>query len=373
MGPERSSTLTADGVRIEQVRTAVFTVPWEETESDGTLEWDSTTMITVEVEVGAERGLGYTYGDGSTAAFIESKLAGVVEGSDPMRPPATWAEMQRQIRNAGRPGLGALAVSAVDIALWDLKARLLGIPLADLLPRFHQRVPIYGSGGLTSYSRVRLAEELDTWVNELGIPRVKIKTARNPDEDPARLRLARKTIGDQAELFVDANGAFSRKQALEWARRYHEDYGVIYFEEPLTSEDREGLRWLREQGPPGIDVAAGEYEWDIPQLGELSGCVDILQADVTRVGGITNMLRADGIARARNLPFSAHCAPAISAHVCCAMQSVRHIEYFRDHVDCERLLLDGTRDPVDGCLEPDPDAPGHGLTISDRAGEYREQ
>jgi len=318
-------------------------------------------MILVESVGGGERGLGYTYGDVAVGTFIESKLAGEVEGADAMSPPAAWATMQHAIRNAGRPGVGAMAVSAVDVALWDLKARILGVPLADALPRFHAAVPIYGSGGFTSYSDEQLQGQLGAWTKE-GIPRVKMKVGREPGKDPARVCVAREAIGDEVELLMDANGAYTRKQALYWAELFAEE-GITYLEEPVSSEDREGFRLLRDRGPGGLAIAAGEYEWTLPQLADLAGCVDVLQADVTRCGGITNLLRVDGICKGRNIPFSAHCAPAVSAHACSAMETLVHLEYFHDHVRVEGMLLDGVLEPEEGHLRPDPSRPGLGLEL----------
>ena len=356
---------TAVSSGVDRLTVGAHTIPLDEPESDGTLEWESVTCVVVQVRASGETGLGYTYGADSVAHFIESKLAPLVEGADPMSPQRAWASMQEAVRNLGRPGLVAMAVSAVDVALWDLKARLLGVALADLLGRFRDAVPVYGSGGFTSYSDERLREELSGW-RDLG--RVKIKVGREPERDLRRLAVAREAIGDEVELFVDANGAFERKEALRWAERYA-DFGVSYFEEPVSSQDREGLRLLRDRGPAGMAIAAGEYEWDLPQLAELAGCVDILQADVTRIGGVTNMLRADAICKARGLPFSAHCAPAISAHVCAAMECARHIEYFADHVRAERLLFDGTVDPKGGALRPDRSRPGLGIELKRRDAE----
>ncbi len=353
--------VTRTDVSVEGLEVSAYTVPTDSPESDGTFEWDSTTMVLVEASGGGERGLGYTYGDVSVGRFVESKLQGLLEGADAMRPPATWAAMQRAIRNAGRPGVGAMAVSAVDIALWDLKARLLDLPLADVLPRFHDAAPIYGSGGFTSYSLERLREQLGGWAGE-GIPRVKMKVGREPEADPARIRAAREAIGDGVELMVDANGAYARKQALYWAERFAEA-GVTYLEEPVTSEDREGMRLLRDRGPGGLAIAAGEYGWTLAELADLSGCVDVLQADVTRCGGITNLLGVDGICKGRNIPFSAHCAPAVSAHACCAMETLVHLEYFHDHVRAEGLLFDGVLRPDGGRLQPDPSRPGLGIEL----------
>jgi L-alanine-DL-glutamate epimerase-like enolase superfamily enzyme len=346
---------------VSEVKVHAYTIPTDAPESDGTLEWEATTIVVVTLEAEGECGLGYTYGDESVAAFIDSKLRPVIYGADAMRPGAAWTAMQREIRNAGRPGVGAMSVSAVDVALWDLKARLLGICLADALPRFREAAPVYGSGGFTSYSTGQLAEQLHGWM-EAELPRVKIKVGRDPKRDPRRLALCREAIGDEVELMVDANGAFSPKQALQQAAVYA-GYGVSYFEEPVSSEDREGLAFVRDRGPAGVAIAAGEYEWDLPQLADLAGRVDILQADVTRVGGITNMLRADGICKALQRSFSAHCAPAISAHVGCAMETLEHLEYFHDHVRVERMLFEGTLDPRGGALEPDRSRPGLGLEL----------
>ncbi|MGW7822518.1 enolase C-terminal domain-like protein [Streptomyces puniciscabiei] len=353
--------------RIDSADVHAFEVPTdgpEGAEEDGTLEWDSTTMVLVRVRAGGRTGIGYTYGDVSVASFIESKLVDVVRGQDVSSPAAVWHLMERQIRNAGRPGVGAMAVSAVDIALWDLKARLLELPLVHLLPAWHDRVPVYGSGGFTNYPLDRLTDQLTGWV-EQGIPRVKLKTSRDPERDPQRLTAVRKAIGDEPEIFTDANGALGRKQALYWARRFHHEWDVRWFEEPVSSADLEGLRMLRERGPERLEIAAGEYAYTTQDFVNLveGPAVDCLQADVTRCGGITGVLEAAGLAAAHHLDLSAHCAPAASAHAFCAVRRLRHLEYFHDHVRCERLLFDGTLSPDGGALRPDTGRPGHGLEI----------
>ena len=366
------ATPTRTDAEVEHLRVSAYRVPTDQPESDGTLEWDSTTIVVVEAEAAGTSGLGYTYGDLAVRELIGSKLADVTRGADAMSPPAAWAAMQETLRNAGRPGVGAMAVSAVDVALWDLKARLLGVPLADVLPRFHARVPVYGSGGFTSYSLERITEQLGGWA-ERGIPRVKLKVGRDPEADPERLRAARQAIGPETELMVDGNGAYARKEALRWADRFRE-WQVSYFEEPLTSEDLPGLRMLRDRGPAGMAIAAGEYGWDLPYFERMldAEAVDILQADVTRCGGITGFVRVDGLCKARNIPFSAHCAPAISAHACCAMETLEHLEYFHDHVRIERMLFDGTLEPDGGFLKPDRSRPGLGLELKRAEAEQYE-
>jgi L-alanine-DL-glutamate epimerase-like enolase superfamily enzyme len=347
-------------VGIERLGVSAYEIPTDEPESDGTLEWDSTTIVIVEAHAGDETGLGYTYAPAAAGKLVEEKLANEVEGADALAPAETWERLGRALRNAGRPGIGAMALAAVDTALWDLKARLLGQALVDVLPRAHEAVPLYGSGGFCSYSLERLREQLGGWA-EQGLPAVKMKISREPERDPERLDAARATIGDEVELFVDSNGALGRKQALDWAHRLRREWGVSWFEEPVSSADFEGLRLVREEGPGGLEIAAGEYGYVLADFRNLIGCVDCLQADVTRCGGITGLLQAAGLAGGHGLDVSAHCAPQLSAHAFCALPNLRHLEYFHDHIRVESLLFDGVLEPVDGKLRPDRSRPGHGL------------
>lgn len=353
------------GARIEDVRVSAYEIPTAtEQESDGTLIWDSTTIVVVEVTAGDQTGLGYTYCDPSAGAVIQSKLADVLRDADALMPQRAWSQMQMATRQLGHDGVAAMAVSAVDVALWDLKARLTGICLADALPRFRESVPIYGSGGFCDYTPDQLGEQVQGWM-DMGLRSVKIKVGRDADADPERVALVRSVVGPDVDVMVDANGANNVPEAVEWAQRYHDEYGVIYFEEPVSSDDLAGLRYVRDHAPPGLAVAAGEYGWNLPYYQRMldAGAVHILQADVTRCGGITNLLRVDGLCQARCLPFSAHCAPAISAHACCGMETVLHIEYFFDHYRIEGLLFDGTLSPQDGLLTPDRSRPGLGLEL----------
>jgi L-alanine-DL-glutamate epimerase-like enolase superfamily enzyme len=353
---------TRTAVVVERLAVSAYEIPTDEPESDGTLEWDSTTIVVVEARGGGESGLGYTYAPAAAGRLVEEKLTAEAEGTDALAPAAAWERLARALRNAGRPGIGFCALAAVDTALWDLKARLLGLALVDVLPRVHDAVPVYGSGGFCSYSLERLREQLSGWVGG-GIPRVKMKISREPERDPERLDAGRGAIGDDAELYVDSNGALRPKQALGWAHRLRREWGVSWFEEPVSSADFAGLRFVREHGPGGLDIAAGEYAYVLADFRNLIGTVDCLQVDVTRCGGITGMLQAAALARAYGLEISGHCAPALSAHALCAVPSVRHLEYFHDHVRIESLLFDGVLEPEDGELRPDRSRPGHGLEL----------
>ncbi len=351
------------GATVERIEVAAFTVPTDQPESDGTLTWDSTTIVVVEAHGGGRTGLGYTYGPPAIGGVVSGTLADVACGTDALAPQQAWSAMRAALRNAGQQGIGALALSAVDVALHDLRARLLELPLWRALGPFRDSVPIYGSGGFTSYSLDRLGEQLAGWARE-GLGRVKIKVGRDPDADPRRLEVARDAVGQDVALMVDANGAFAPHEALGWAEVYA-GFGVDYLEEPVSSDDLAGLALVRRNSPPGMAIAAGEYAWDAFDADRLlaAEAVDILQADVTRCGGPTALQRIDALARARNRPFSAHCAPAITAHAGCAMESLVHCEYFHDHVRLEKMLFEGVLEPTSGALVPAPDRPGLGLEL----------
>jgi L-alanine-DL-glutamate epimerase-like enolase superfamily enzyme len=359
---------------IDQLRTSVYSVPVEPgSESDGTLTWDHTTVVAVEVTAAGSRGLGFTYGPAAVAAVVEELLADSVVGREPLDVVGAWDRMVRAVRNAGRPGLVSMAIAAVDLALWDLKARLLDVALVDLLGACRPSIDVYGSGGFTSLTDRRLCEQLGSWV-DAGIPRVKMKIATGWGSDPARdlerVALVRARVGPDAELLVDANGGYGRKQAVALAHDLA-DLGVTWFEEPVSSDDLEGLHEIR--GLIDVEVAAGEYGYDLAYFRQMcgAGAVDVVQADVTRCAGITEWLRIAALAAGHGLEISGHCAPNLHAHVACAVPNARHVELFADHARVDRLLFDGVVEPAGGALEPDRGRPGHGLAVSAAAHEHR--
>lgn len=345
---------------VQQVRAHSYRIPTASAESDGTLSWDATTIVVVDVAAGPYRGIGYSYGEKSMADVVEGPLAAAIAGRNSFDVEGSWLAMVRRVRNIGRPGLVSGAISAVDSALWDLKAKILELPLALVLGRVRDRVELYGSGGFTSYTVADLENQLGGWAAQ-GFAAVKMKVGREPHEDPSRVHAARRAIGDCA-LLVDANGAYSRKQALALAERFHED-GVSWFEEPVSSNDLDGLALLHNRAPGGMEIAAGEYGYDIGYFRQMldAGAVDVLQADATRCGGLSVFLKVGALCEAHELPLSSHTAPSLHLHVCCALKQVRHMEYFFDHVQVEQRLFDGVAQPVNGTLSPDLSRPGLGL------------
>jgi L-alanine-DL-glutamate epimerase-like enolase superfamily enzyme len=352
---------------VIRLAATAYTVPTDAPEGDGTFAWTSTTLVLVQASDDSDHaatGLGWTYGPAAAVSIVDDLLAPVLAGIDPDDVPAGWEAMRRQLRNAGRPGLAGLALSAVDSALWDLKARRHRLPLARLLGAARLAVPVYGSGGFTTYDAAQQDKQLAGWVHGEGIPRVKIKIGESwgsrEDRDLERIAAARVTIGPDAELFVDANGAYSRKQAVRVLRRAA-DADVHWFEEPVSSDDPVGLGVVRDA--VDADVAAGEYGFDLPDFARLAPYVDCLQADVTRCGGITGFLRAATLAAGHGLEVSGHCAPHQHLAVCAAVPNLRHLEWFHDHVRIERMLFDGAVRAEGGQAPVNRDAPGTGLAF----------
>jgi L-alanine-DL-glutamate epimerase-like enolase superfamily enzyme len=362
--------------RISDLNATAYTIPTDAPEADGTLSWNATTLIVVEARCRNVVGTGWTYGSTACASVVSGLLAGVVIGRCALDVVGTSDAMIKALRNVGRQGIGGQSLSAVDIALWDLKSRLLQLPLHRLLGTVHEAVAVYGSGGFTCYNEQQLREQLAGWTEMLQIPRVKIKIGESwgtcPDRDLARMDQARDAIGTAAELYVDANGAYRRKQAIRMMADAA-DLDVYWFEEPVSSDDLDGLRAVSDAVT--ADVAAGEYGYDLTYFRRIcqAGAVDCLQADASRCGGITEWLRVAAVAASYGLDISAHCAPHLHLHVGAATPNLRHLEWFHDHARIESMAFDGTSQPLGGLLRPDPDAPGHGLTL--RAGDiekYRE-
>lgn len=351
---------------IGRIDVAAYRIPTDAPESDGTLEWNDTTLVLAHVHAAGKTGIGYTYADRSTAELIRDKLAPLLQGKDALAVNARWHDMAAAIRNLGRPGISSMAIAAVDNALWDLKAKLFDVSLAALLGQARPRIAIYGSGGFTSYSELQLRKQLGDWTAS-GMRRVKMKIGRHPAHDVIRVQAARSAIGDNCELFVDANGAYTRKQALDFAQRFAALH-VTWFEEPVSSDDLDGLRLLRDRAPAGMAISAGEYGYDLPYFRRMleANAVDILQADATRCTGITGFLGVAALCEAFNVPLSSHCAPTLHLPLCCAARPAVHLEYFHDHARIEHMLFDGAAHPDNGYLMPDKSRPGLGVEFKER-------
>lgn len=353
--------MTLSDISVGKVDVSAYTIPTDAPEGDGTLRWDSTTLIVCEIHAANQIGLGYTYGNGATALVADHLANKCLLHRSAFDIPGLHASMLQQIRNDGSRGIASMAISGLDVALWDLKAKLLGSSLLDLFGAVQASVIVYGSGGFTTYSNQQLATQLSSWVGE-GLKSVKMKIGAQPAADLDRVRAARGAIGSATSLFVDANGAYNARQAIAFAKKFQE-CNVTWFEEPVSSDDLGGLRRVRNGVPGSIEIAAGEYGYDSLYFRRMleSQAVDVLQLDATRCKGFTGFLEGAAIAASFGCPISAHCAPSLHMHVGCALPKFRHVEYFHDHARIEAMFFDGFIPPSDGELKPDRSRPGMGL------------
>ena len=361
------------GPLITKSQVEVFTVPTDAPEADGTFSWDSTTIVLVSIEAADKRGMGYTYADAATGRLVKTLLEKLVDGREAFDHGAILQALYGAVRNAGETGISSMAISAIDNALWDLRAKLFDTPLVSMLGSVRGGIRVYGSGGFTSYDDKQLSEQLGGWA-EMGFGMVKMKVGTSPDDDGRRVGVARKAIGQATELFVDANGAYTVTQALELGNAFAQASDVRWFEEPVSSDNLTGLCEVRARAPLGMDIAAGEYgytSWYFDNMLKAKA-VTVLQADATRCGGISGFLNAGALCWAANVPLSSHCGPSMHVHVCCAVPRAIHMEFFHDHVRIERMFFDGFCEPVHGLMSPDRTRPGMGLTLKEKdAKPYR--
>ncbi len=353
--------MTVPDISVAKADVSAYTIPTDAPEGDGTLRWDSTTLIICEVHAAGEIGLGYSYGNQATASVADYLAGKCLLHREALDIPGLHATMLQQVRNDGSRGIASMAISALDVALWDLKAKLLGSSLVDLFGAVHASIPAYGSGGFTTYSNQQLAAQLSGW-SAKGLKSVKMKIGAEPSIDMERVRAAREAIGASTNLFVDANGAYTAPQAIAFAERF-EEFNVTWFEEPVSSDDLAGLRRVRDRAPGAMEIAAGEYGYDSLYFSQMleAEAVDVLQLDATRCKGFTGFLDGVAVAASFGYPISAHCAPSLHMHIGCAVPKFRHVEYFHDHARIEAMLFDGFIPPRGGELKPDRSRLGMGL------------
>lgn len=354
------------GAVVDQVEVRALSFATSAPESDGTLTWDHTDVVVVETHAGADVGLGWSYTSPAAVEIIRSVLAPEVLGEEASSPGRLWERMHRACRNFGTRGVVMAAISAMDIALWDLRSKELRVPLADLWGACRESVPIYGSGGFTSMSELQLDEQVETWLSA-GCPALKLKIGedwgRNVTRDLDRVARVMARVRGDADVMVDANGAYSRSQAMQVGQDL-DLLGVRWFEEPVSSDDLRGLGELSDA--LNCDVAAGDYIAEVSDARSMCEAVDCVQLDVTRCGGYTGWRRCAAYAHAVHVPVSAHGAPALHLPLAIADHDVRHVEWFSDHVAVEDELVEGV--PVLGhgqLSSARPAAWGHGYRLKD--------
>jgi L-alanine-DL-glutamate epimerase-like enolase superfamily enzyme len=309
-------------------------------------------------------GFGMTAGLGGSAGaavkpYIDAELAPLVVGEDALAPEALWHRMWGPNKPRMRGGLGAWALSAVDIACWDLLGKTAGLPVHRLLGGFREDVPVYGSGGWHSLGDDELVAECQAFAAQ-GIEAYKYKVGSPRDRE--RTALLRREMGDDFILFADANQRFNVTQALDTARMLA-DHGVAWIEEPVLADSSDDLAEVAAASP--VPVATGEnvyFRWGFREICERRAAA-YLQPDAGRCGGITEFAKIAHLADAYNLSLSSHLWHELSISLVGASRQGFMVEY------AELIPPDALTRPFDvrdGHIRV-PDIPGHGVELTDEA------
>ncbi len=318
------------------------------------------------------RGLGFAYalqgGGRALKVIADDDLAPVVVGEDPLDHERLAAKAYWRLQSVGRRGLVAQAYSAVDLALWDIKGKAAGMPLYKLLGGARDSAPVYGSDtGWLWMSPDDIIEASQPYLDQ-GMMGIKIKVGNsNPEVDVERVTRIREAFGEEVWLGVDANQRYDYGTALAMGRFFEEEIGVDWFEEPISCEDLEGH--VRLASKLEVPIALGEtlFGRDEFQAYLERGAVDVLQPDVTRVGGLTEWLKIATLAEWHHRPLAPHLLPEVSVHLACGLPQVRMVEYMP-------WLFPAFVEPpaiVDGQIVPSQ-RPGLGLEINgDALEKYR--
>jgi L-alanine-DL-glutamate epimerase-like enolase superfamily enzyme len=323
-------------------------------------------LVLVEIETSAGvTGTGWCttagVGAGAVQALIAGYLAPMLTGTDPRGTERIWQRLWMECHAAGPGGITMLALSAIDIALWDIKAKLANEPLYRLLGGTPRAVPVYASAINLHLTQDELVAQAQAQQAE-GYRAFKLKVGRSGlREDVERCLAVRRVIGDDAVLMLDANQKWSIGEAIQRCRLLAEA-APLFVEEPLLSDDVDGHRRLR--AAAGVPIAMGEqlcnrYEfWNYVR----AGATDFLQPDVWKVGGITEFLKIAALGASANIPLSPHGAVELSVHLAAALPNALHVENI---FGLNLFDLGATTVPLpvrDGHLVP-PDGPGHGVVL----------
>jgi L-alanine-DL-glutamate epimerase-like enolase superfamily enzyme len=350
---------------IERVETQYYRLPLEDFGDAGHGSIDSEELVVTRIHADGLVGHGYSYtigrGGRAVQTLIDTDLAPFLLGQDAENVEALWGLMWQRMLYVGRGGLVSFAIAALDIALWDLRGLRTGRPLYALLGGASRPIPAYGSGVDLPKPPSDLLRQVEGFLAR-GLPGVKVKVGRSPEEDVARVAAVRQLIGEKVDLMVDANMAWSVEEAERRGERLRE-YDLLWLEEPLVPEDVAGHRRLREQ--LGVPIAVGESlhspaEFNAYVAGQ---AVDVVQIDPVTNGGITASAKVLALADAAGLKTSSHYCDELSAHLLCASRNPLYLE---KHAFALDPYLETPQEVVNGHVRP-AEVPGTGLRFSEDA------
>jgi L-alanine-DL-glutamate epimerase-like enolase superfamily enzyme len=325
------------------------------------------TIVRVRTDQGLE-GIGLTYhevGGEATRSLIQYDIAPKIIGRDPMDTEVIWNELFNYLRGVGRKGLTFCAISAVDIALWDLKGKILDLPLYRLLGGGRTKVPVYASGGWTSYDDDELVAEMQDMVGQ-GYTHIKFKVgvdgAMNPQRDALRVRKVREAVGPEVRLLLDANNCWDAATAVKFANIVRE-YDIFLFEEPVLADDIPGLARFRRG--TDIPLATGEHEYTKFGVRDLilAEAADIVQVDGARAGGFTEMLKIAAMTQAWNLKIAPHAMEHMHLHLVSVAPNALFLERLRLFENVTNAVFIDPPMPVAGHMDI-PQEPGLGLRLN---------
>ncbi len=350
-------------MKIADVKTALYRIPLPTVLSDSTHgDMSHFELVTARVrDSDGREGLGYTYTTGTGGSGIHAlvgDLAPVLIGSDPLRTEELWERMWWRIHFAGRGGAVVFAMAALDIALWDLKARHFGEPLWRLLGGHTREVDAYAGGIDLQYTLDELRDQTRSFLDR-GFRAIKMKVGRDRlSEDVERVAAIREMLGDDFPLLVDANMRWRVDEAIR-ASRALAPFGLFWLEEPITPDDVEGHVRVSREGL--LPIAAGENLHTVYEFQALisAGGVSFPEPDVATVGGVTPWMKVAALAQAHNLPVTSHGVHDIHVHLLAAVPNASLLEVHG--FGLERFMAHPL-ELRDGKVVA-PDRPGHGVEL----------
>ncbi len=309
-------------------------------------------------------GIGITSAGSVNRAFIES-LKPYVIGENPLNNERIWEKMYWATLQDGRRGAAIIAMSALDIAVWDLKGKILNQPVHRLLGGHRDTVPSYGSGVNLNYTDQELVEEMAGYA-KAGFGMVKMKIGkRDTADDLRRVKLVREAIGPDVHLTLDVNNGWGLQTAIRMAERLQE-YDIFWLEEPLLADEIGNLAKLARETSIPIAVGENHYtKWEFKELME-QGAVEIVQADIGKCGGVTEFIKIAAMADAYGLPVCPHHTEYIDAPLVAAVPNGLFHEYIQEWFIPMRKIFNDPIKPENGQVSP-LDKPGFGIELNEAA------